>query len=349
MTLLDSVGFESPLLENDGEEYRLKTDDLEENERFYKKSNELREKILELYKDKNADDKFDEIEILENDFFNERNEFRNKIQEKDKQLNFLTNERRMTDFFLQRFIVENANIIILVVGKLSIDDQFFLNKLTKLIRDNNKVFLQKIIVIHNLISMKEIKVVNDYIENTLNKSLTFSLKKCDDLYLKDAKKQYNKVRYYEEEPDSDSKSKNIIHLIMAQDGTEAGDFYNDSTIDYIRKEGGTVLNAKRFDVIERLKKYFCEVSESILKLENPNDKITPEIISLQENKLVLNYQKKINLETFYGGLFEGVFGDPKFTPRYDIISSDPKFLKIYLDCPGIVEINAIKIVFIFFE
>lgn len=99
MTLLDSVGFESPLLENDGEEYRLKTDDLEENERFYKKSNELREKILELYKDKNADDKFDEIEILENDFFNERNEFRNKIREKDKQLNFLTNKRRMTDFF----------------------------------------------------------------------------------------------------------------------------------------------------------------------------------------------------------------------------------------------------------
>ena len=345
MTLLDSVGFESPLLENDGEEYRLKTDDIEENERFYTKSNELREKILELYKDENADSKIDEIEDLENDFFTERNEFRNKIKDKDKQLNFLTNERRMTDFFLQRFIVENANIIILVVGKLSIDDQFFLNKLTKLIKDNNKVFLQKIIVIHNLISMKEIKVVKDYIENTLNKSLTFTLKKCDDLYLKDAKKPYNKFRYYEEEPDSDSKSKNIIHLIMAQDGTEAGDFYNDSTIDYIRKEGGTVLGAKRFDVIERLKKYFCEVSESILKLENPYDKITPEIISLQGNKLVLNYQKKINLETFYGGLFEGVFGDPKFTPRYDIISSDPKFLKIYLDCPGNVKINDIKIIY----
>ena len=138
--------------------------------------------------------------------------------------------------------------------------------------------------------MKEIKVVNDYIENTLNKSLTFTLKKCDDLYLKDAKKPYNKVRYYEEETDPDSKSKNIIHLIMAQDGTEAGDYYNDSAIDYIRKEGGTVLNAKRFDVIERLKKYFCEVSESILKLENPNDKITPEMISLQENTLVLMNQ-----------------------------------------------------------
>ena len=186
MTLLDSVGFESPLLENDGEEYRLKTDNQEENENFYQKSEELREKIQQLLKDEKADP--EDIIDLESEFFNNRNEFRKKIKDKD----FLTNERRMTDFFLQRFIVENANVIILVVGKLSIDDQFFLNKLTKLIRDNNKVFLQKIIVIHNLISMKEIKDVEDYIENTLNKSLTFTLIKSNDLYLKDAKGEFNK-------------------------------------------------------------------------------------------------------------------------------------------------------------
>ena len=190
MTLLDSVGFESPLLENDGEEYRLKTDNQEENENFYQKSEELREKIQQLLKDERADP--EDIIDLESEFFNNRNEFRKKIKDKDDQINFLTNERRMTDFFLQRFIVENANVIILVVGKLSIDDQFFLNKLTKLIRDNNKVFLQKIIVIHNLISMKEIKDVEDYIENTLNKSLTFTLIKSNDLYLKDAKGEFNK-------------------------------------------------------------------------------------------------------------------------------------------------------------
>ena len=190
MTLLDSVGFESPLLENDGEEYRLKTDNQEENENFYQKSEELKEKIQQLLKDEKADP--EDIIDLESEFFNNRNEFRKKIKDKDDQINFLTNERRMTDFFLQRFIVENANVIILVVGKLSIDDQFFLNKLTKLIRDNNKVFLQKIIVIHNLISMKEIKDVEDYIENTLNKSLTFTLIKSNDLYLKDAKGEFNK-------------------------------------------------------------------------------------------------------------------------------------------------------------
>jgi len=38
------------------------------------------------------------------------------------QLIYLTNERRVTDFFLQRFIIESAHIILLVVGKLSIED-----------------------------------------------------------------------------------------------------------------------------------------------------------------------------------------------------------------------------------
>ena len=60
--------------------------------------------------------------------------------------------------------------MLLVVEKLSIDDQFFLNKLTKFIRENNNKFLQKIIIVHNLMKMKEIQVVKDYIENTLKRS-----------------------------------------------------------------------------------------------------------------------------------------------------------------------------------
>ena len=71
-----------------------------------------------------------------------RNKFRDDLKNKDEQLYILTNERRTTDFFLQRFIIENANVI-LVVGKLSIDDQFFLGELTGLIKDGRNMFLQK--------------------------------------------------------------------------------------------------------------------------------------------------------------------------------------------------------------
>ena len=111
MTLLDSVGFESPLLENDGEEYRLKTDNQEENENFYQKSEELKEKIQQLLKDEKADP--EDIIDLESEFFNNRNEFRKKIKDKDDQINFLTNERRMTDFFYRDLLLKMLMLLFL--------------------------------------------------------------------------------------------------------------------------------------------------------------------------------------------------------------------------------------------
>ena len=341
VALLDSVGFESPLLETDGEEYRLKSEKKEENDKFYKESNYL-EKLIKKYKEEDRD--INEIKDKENEFFRLRNNFRNELTNKDEQLYVLTNERRTTDFFLQRFIIENANVILLVVGKLSIDDQFFLNKLTKLIKDDHTMFLQKIIVIHNLMTMEKIKTVENYIENTLKKSLTFTLKQKNDLMLQGerANRDYNKILYFEE--DKDSSEKEIIHLIMAKYGTEAGDYFNDSSIDYIRKTGTIVLNTKEFDIIGKLKDYFCKVSETILKLESPNEKITPDMIKLIDNeepeKLVLNYKKKIELETFYGDIFSELSRNPKFIPEYYIISNDEKYVQIYLECPG--EIKSFK-------
>ena len=45
--------------------------------------------------------------------------------------------------------------------------------------------------------MKEKSVVKDYIDNTLKKPLTFTLKEKDDIRLKGEKgnKDYNKIRY----------------------------------------------------------------------------------------------------------------------------------------------------------
>ena len=111
---------------------------------------------------------------------------------------------------------------------------------------------------------------------------------------KKEKKFYNRYIYFEKN-DENSK-KGIIHLIMAKYGTEAGDYYNDSAIDYIKKIGHTAFDAEEFDVIGKLKEYFCKVGETILKLENPSEKIRPENIELinvnGQSKLILKYDKK---------------------------------------------------------
>ena len=171
---------------------------------------------------------------------------------------------------MQRFIIENAHVILLVVGKLSIDDQFFLNKLTTLIKEEKGRFLQKVIVIHNLMTMEKKEVVEDYIEKTLKKSLTFTLEAKKDLKIagERAKKPYNRYLYYEKNDDSDKNGKKginqgIIHIIMAKYGTEAGDYYNDSAIDYIKKAGHTILNTEEFDVIAKLNSLVKQVLKNI--------------------------------------------------------------------------------------
>lgn len=351
VALFDSVGFESPLLEIDGDEYRLKSENKDKDEEFYKKMNELDKQIKKLKKEKN---KLEIIKEKENEYFRERNIFRKNIPNKDGQLIDLTNERRITDFFLQRFIIENAHVILLVVGKLSIDDQFFLNKLTTLIKEEKGRFLQKVIVIHNLMTMEKKEVVEDYIEKTLKKSLTFTLEAKKDLKIagERAKKPYNRYLYYEKNDDSDKNGKKginqgIIHIIMAKYGTEAGDYYNDSAIDYIKKAGHTILNTEEFDVIAKLKEYFCKVGDTILKLENPSEKIKPENIELINDKvatqLILRYDKKIELETFYGDFLSFTFGEPKFTPEWYLVSTDPEYVILYLDCPGETEIESVTI------
>lgn len=346
IALFDSVGFESPLLEIDGDEYQLKSDNKEKDIQFYSKMKELDNQIKELKQKKSE---LENIREKENEYFRERNNFRKNVPNKDGQLIDLTNERRVTDFFLQRFIIENAHVILLVVGKLSIEDQFFLNKLTTLIKEEKGKFLQKVIVIHNLMTMEKTEVVENYIEETLKKSLTFTLVKKNDLKMKGgSEKPYNKYLYFEKNDDSEKNSKNgIIHIIMAKYGTEAGDYYNDAAIDYIKKAGDTVSNIEEFDVIQKLKEYFCDVGDSILKLESPDEKIKPENIELiddkKQSKLKLNYNKKIELETFYGDFISFTFGEPKFTPEWYIVSTDPEYVILYLDCPGETKIEKVDI------
>jgi len=346
ITLFDSVGFESPLSEIDGDEYRLKSDNENKDKQFYKKMNELDNQIKKLKKEKS---KLENIREKENKYFRERNEFRKNISNKDEQLIDLTNERRVTDFFLQRFIIESAHIILLVVGKLSVEDQFFLNKLTTLINQEKGRFLQKVIVIHNLMTMEKKEVVEHYIEETLKKSLTFTLEEKKDLKIKMGRDKnfYNRTVYYEIDDNSSINKNSIIHLVMAKYGTEAGDYYNDSAIDYLKKVGHIYSYTENFDVIRNLKEYYCNFADIVLKLENPNDKIIPENIELiddgRQSKLILKYNKKIELETFCGDLTSLTIGEPKFTPEYYIVSNDPEYVILYLDCPGETYIDRVYI------
>jgi HSP20 family molecular chaperone IbpA len=136
---------------------------------------------------------------------------------------------------------------------------------------------------------------------------------------------------------------------MAQEDSEAGNYYNEAAIEFIKRQGEAFRNIKEFDLEDRLRKFFCNVSETILKLDDDNEKINPENIKFeidQDNnnrgKIVLDYQKNINLEIFCGDIISETFGEGKFCPEYSIESNENEIL-IYLDCPGNTSISKAEI------
>jgi len=158
-------------------------------------------------------------------------------------------DKIITELFLQNYIIHNSDIPLVVVGILTYSEQKLLNKVkSELIRAKKDKTLY---VIHNLMTFTTIKQVKDYIKEILLKSSTFTLEKqiipnevCE--------------CYYE-------KTKPLVkHLFFAYEGSEAGDYYNKYTLEYLEKAYITIIDLEPFDVLKTVKERFKKISKQIL-------------------------------------------------------------------------------------
>ena len=259
---LDTAGFETPLCEDN------------KNYVFEIKNGETLKKMEE-EKENNKED-----EITIKDFLNE--------DEYITQIERFIRDRQNTDYFLQKFIIDCADILLCVVNKLNLSDQKFLLRIQKEI--NNKT----IFVIHNLKTFTKIKQVKEYIENTLLRSLTFKLEKSsftvfeeDKEFINNKNKDYYIQIFDDDDENDDNKNKkkiSIIHLFMAKVGekeeeNEASNYYNESTLKFIKYNITSFINNKKFPiktrVIDFLKShsgdFFNEPFNNECKLEVKNE------------------------------------------------------------------------------
>jgi hypothetical protein len=84
-------------------------------------------------------------------------------------------EKLITELFLQNYIIHNSDVLIVIVDCLTFSEQKLLMKFKKEVERAKRK--KPLYIIHNLKTYTTIKQVKDYIENTLLKSATFSLKK----------------------------------------------------------------------------------------------------------------------------------------------------------------------------
>ena len=131
----------------------------------------------------------------------------------------------ITNYIVQKFVIQYADILICAVGMLTTNEQQFLNKIKKNCSGKKKLY-----VIHNLIQLYGKKQIEEYIENVLKKSITYELQeeKIPNVYKRRTDEEYFN-KYYIERNREEGHSFDVLHFIMANDkkinGNEGGKIF----------------------------------------------------------------------------------------------------------------------------
>lgn len=278
--------------------------------------------------------------LLENDeFTNDPNLPR---EDALKMLKLIASDKTLTEYFIQNFIIQKSNILIVVVGILNYPEQKLLNRIKT---ENKNKFKHStpppLFVIHNLNTFSLKKQVEDYINETLLKSATFKLKEMKDVErIKTEDENINDKYYIEVFVNEEDKQTVIYHLILAMHGTEAGDYYNQFAYNFLSKQFNSFPLHYKFPIIEDVKKQCIASSEKIMA--NPIE--SPEEFEQSESEIKLKSKDKegndktlvfkrclideLGFSNFYGANF-----DPKYA--YFKVNIDKKpYVCIQVEIPG---------------
>ena len=317
IVLLDSAGLETPVLVNEIED--LKKDEIENI-----KNSHISENNSEQESDKYENENENENYVINNNKKCDLNENKNEQLFKEK-----SREKIMTELFLQNYIMHNSDILILVVGILTYSEQKLINRIKKEMK--NQKIDKPLYIIHNLVLYDTVDKVENHIKNVLLKCATFQLEKREKIQINN--NNLNGVHYYEK-----NSKPPIYHLILANDISEAGEYYNPYTIRFIENQFQFLTDLKSFDIIETLKKRFVDVSKDYFErpisekefIDN-EDMISTKIMKLKE------YENKINKIELKSCLIDELgfsnFKGNGFIPKYNYFQNGDKIC-VRIEVPG---------------
>ena len=200
-------------------------------------------------------------------------------------------EKLITELFLQNYIIDTSDILIIVVGILTYSEQKLLNRIkTEIQRTKMK---KPLFIIHNLITYTTVPQVEEYIKKYLFESATFDLEKGHKISTKANKENEKGIYFFEKKSDP-----KIYHLIFANAFSEAGAFYNQYTLDFLEKSFITVTDLKPYDVIQSVKDRFIALSNEIIEYKDKQKKLSINDFANVENlaMIKLNDEHEITLK-----------------------------------------------------
>ena len=194
--------------------------------------------------------------------------FNLKDFERLNEIKKMINDKNCINIFIEDFIIEKSNILIIVVNQLTFKEQKFLNRLK-----NHKNF-ETMIIIHNLQFFCNIKSIEEYIENVLKKSVFSNLEKYYFTIINNYDYHHEKHRnpFYYIEKEIGNKGnvgkQKIIHLFMGKEESIAGNYFNNQTIEYIKQLILCQTSKRIFDVLWEIKQSLYFNSKIYMNIED---------------------------------------------------------------------------------
>jgi len=218
----------------------------------------------------------------------------NTIEQND--IEELVKEKLLKELFLQHLIIKYSDIPILVVDELNFSEQKLIAKIQNILKNNKKP--KKLFVVHNLQNYNLTQEVKIYINEVLLKLAGINLK--ERVYLNTEIIEVNEKKnniYFEQELGNETY--NIIHLIMANEFSEAGNYYNGFAIQYLKNHLNQFNDIVTFSFSDIIIDNFIDLSKSILNETMDKSKFSTNkfngrcIIKYNEN---ITYKKHLDYQ-----------------------------------------------------
>ena len=197
-----------------------------------------------------------------------------------KDMNDISRDKLYTEYFIQTYIIKYSNLLLLVVGVMTLHEQKLIKKIKEELELLNKYENRKkyLFIIHNLQSFETREQIENYINEILLNSATFKLQKS---FIIDSKGKRNEFYY-----DIDDES--IKHFIFAKENSEAGNYYNSQTIDIIKMNAQICPHRYKYDYKQSIEEHFYNYARNLMNL------CFNEKLELKENRneIILEKEKK---------------------------------------------------------
>ena len=178
---------------------------------------------------------------------------------------------------------------------------------------------------------KKIKIENKVAEPKDKNIIIDEIKKNEEDNKKDT--ELNNI-LYTEIVNKGKQNLEIYHLILSKEGSEAGKFYNPFAYDFIESLYNSIAKPEKFDVFDKIKENFKELSKEILNNDIKDFTFPKNNQIIDEKNFKIKCNKDLTLKRCYlDELGFSLFKTGNFEPKYNCFK-EGNILEVRVEIPG---------------